>query len=139
MSDPIDDLKAFFSTSKALKTKGKVRQHFLDFLRHFRFRRISFNFTSKSQITNERTNNDRKNSTNLFSNSFNWLTNSPGLIALNSPPTFLPNSSNPDYSSIWQSLVDVTSDIVNSYGALHSSTDPYALDIFFKSLLQVRE
>lgn len=25
MSDPIDDLKAFFSTSKSLKSKGKVR------------------------------------------------------------------------------------------------------------------
>ena len=47
-------------------------------------------------------------------------------------------ASNPEYSTIWQPLVDVTSDIVNSYGALHSNTDAHTFDVFFKPLLQVR-
>lgn len=32
MSDPIDDLKVFFSTSKALKSKGKVGHPFISSL-----------------------------------------------------------------------------------------------------------
>jgi len=45
--------------------------------------------------------------------------------------------SNPEYSSIWQSLIDITSDILNSYGSLHSTNDSSTYDLFFKPLLQV--
>jgi hypothetical protein len=37
MSDPLDDLKSFFSTTKALKSKGKVIHLFVRYQYHLVF------------------------------------------------------------------------------------------------------
>ncbi|CAF2683209.1 unnamed protein product [Rotaria sp. Silwood2] len=105
MSDSIDDIKVFFSTTKALKSKGK------DFFQLYK------------QITDYKKTNKQR-SEKLNEPIIKFIQHSCEL------------ASNPEYSSIWQSLVDVTSDIVNSYGSLHSGTDPHTFDIFFKPLLQ---
>ncbi|CAM4764385.1 unnamed protein product [Rotaria magnacalcarata] len=105
MSDPTEDIKSFFSTTKALKSKGK------DF------------FQLHKQITDYKKTNKQR-SEKLNESIIKFVQFSCDL------------ASNPEYSSIWQSLVDITSDIVNSYGALHSGTDPQTFDVFFKPLLQ---
>ncbi|CAF0959671.1 unnamed protein product [Rotaria sordida] len=105
MSDPIDDIKVFFSTAKTLKAKGK------DFLQLYK------------QITDYKKTNKQR-SEKLNEPIIKFVQFSCEL------------ASNPEYSSIWQSLIDITSDIVNSYGSLHSGTDPHTFDVFFKPLLQ---
>ncbi|UJR22782.1 hypothetical protein I4U23_025814 [Adineta vaga] len=105
MSDPIDDLKTFFSTTKALKAKGK------DF------------FQLHKQITDyKKTNKQRSDKLNEPILKFIQFS--------------FELASNPEYGSIWQTLVDVTSDIANSYGSLHSGNDTHTFDVFFKPLLQ---
>ncbi|CAF1270168.1 unnamed protein product [Adineta steineri] len=105
MSDPIDDLKSFFSTTKSLKTKGK------DFLQLYK------------QITDYKKTNKQR-SDKLNESIIKFIQFSCDL------------ASNQEYSSIWQSLVDITSDIANSYGSLHSGNDAHNFDVFFKPLLQ---
>ncbi len=47
MSDIIDDIQSFFSTTKALKAKGKVIHIFMIYPNLFVSVRISFNFINK--------------------------------------------------------------------------------------------
>ncbi len=76
---------------------------------------------------------------NLLLNLFNFHVNQPGSFdSFASILTSFFQSSNPEYSPIWQSLIDVTSDIANSYGSLHSGSDSHIFDVFFKPLLQVK-
>lgn len=105
MSDPLDDLKTFFSSNKTLKSKGK------DF------------FQLHKQITDyKKTNKQRSEKLNEFVLKFFQFS--------------CELASTSEYSSIWQSLIDVTSDILNSYGSLHSTNDSSTYDLFFKPLLQ---
>ncbi|CAF0889004.1 unnamed protein product [Adineta ricciae] len=105
MSDPIDELNSFFSTTKALKAKGK------DF------------FQLHKQITDyKKTNKQRSDKLN-----------DPILRFIQFSCELASNS---EYGAIWQALIDVTSDIANSYGSLHSGNDTHTFDVFFKPLLQ---
>ena len=140
MSEPSEEIKQFFSSNKVLKNKGKVRvfvsPRFSSMEDLSRRCRIFFNCTNKSPITKRRTNNARTNSMNLFFALFNTRATWPSKIffLFDSPPSVF--FSQTEFSSIWQALIDVTSEIINSYGCLHASSDSQTFDVFFKPLLQ---
>lgn len=103
--------------------------------------RIFFNCTNKSQIIKKRTNNDRINSMNLFFALYKFRVTSPSIFFTRIQSRILSTLrafSQTEFSPIWQPLIDVTSEIINSYGCLHSSNDFQTFDVFFKPLLQVR-